>query len=563
MDPLEEAKHIKNIAVLSKEATIEYEELIKENEQVKNENARLLQDKHEALQKVKEFHRVSQLVVEEVSAMQNHLEIEKSCRENAEVLATKLNKDNKNLKRISAMYMAQLGKEVVPLDLTSDEDSDVNTSSDKESRCVSEECQKQISELRDKLVSILEEKKELSFQLENLKSHWEDMNEKLQEEKERNTALTTKAVEQNEVLSKYNKVSALAVEEYEDMEQSLELEKDLRNKAESFAHEMLVEQKKLKRQSQFLMEKIVPSEQLLEALREVVVLTGTIENERIRHKQEMEDKEEQLKNLPMKKEMIALLKRLDLLEEDKKELELKCKISEQRGNDLKHTIDELQKQIHLAANPQPPPPPPPPPLPPPSTTTSNPLKNLMALVYKRQQASRSYNVSGTEKDSSNTLGGSLEDLKQQAVDEMMERIKKGVNLRKVKHTDRPPVFMRKSQESAVQELKGMLKSSKAGTLTTVKEVTEENELERILRVRKASTENNVNHGKSFGSSRGTMGMMSQSMPTLNTGNEFIRKGFNRTHLKRELSKNANPKTPLPNSGPSQEEGDDCSSLNNL
>lgn len=36
------------------------------------------------------FHVVSQMVIEEVNVLQTQLEIEKSCRENAEALATKV-----------------------------------------------------------------------------------------------------------------------------------------------------------------------------------------------------------------------------------------------------------------------------------------------------------------------------------------------------------------------------------------------------------------------------------------------------------------------------------------
>ncbi|XP_078080454.1 shootin-1-like [Mustelus asterias] len=86
----EEEKHFKNLNDLSKQAIDEYEELIKENDKIREENARLIEEKDNAIQQVKRFHRVSQMVIEEVSTIQDHLEIEKSCRESAEVFASKV-----------------------------------------------------------------------------------------------------------------------------------------------------------------------------------------------------------------------------------------------------------------------------------------------------------------------------------------------------------------------------------------------------------------------------------------------------------------------------------------
>ncbi|XP_048406876.2 shootin-1 [Stegostoma tigrinum] len=485
----EEENHIRNPNELSKQAIDECEELIKENERIKDQNAKLIEENNNAIHQLKEFHRVSQLVIEEVSTIQNHLDIEKSCRESAEVFASQLDKDNRSLKRISMLYMAQLGKETIPLNLTFDEDSAIiatNTTLDKDARCSSVDCQQQIQDLQNELISTLEEKKQLSFQMENLKGLWEDLTDKLQKEEQKNIDLAAEIDKQSQLLAKYNKVSILALEEYDDLEKSLDLEKDLRKEAETFAREMLLEQKKLKRQSQILIQKMVPNEQLMEALDDLAIVTETIEEERILHETKLKEMQEKLDDCTLKKEVKSLMKQLELLKEDKEELEVKCQNYAQQVKDLKHTIDELQKQIQQGEKPMPSPPPPPPPPPPVPSPTSSPLKNLMMIICKRQKA---FNLSGVGKALSEEAGKPLEDLKKQAVDEMMERIKKGVHLRKVDHTNR--IRLNKGEppeENALQELRAMLKSSKVGALTTITQVTEENELERVLRHRKAATE---------------------------------------------------------------------------
>uniref|UniRef100_UPI00398EF281 shootin-1 n=1 Tax=Pristiophorus japonicus TaxID=55135 RepID=UPI00398EF281 len=483
----EEEKHIKTLNDLSKQAIDDYEELVKENEKIREENARLIEEEKNAIQQLKEFHRVSEMVFEEVNTIQSHLDIEKSCRESAEVFASKLNKDNRSLKRISMLCMAKLGTETIPIELSLDGNSAIDVAGiplDKDARCSSVECQQQIQEFQDKLLSTLEEKKQLSFQLENLRGQWEALTDKLQKEEQRNIDLAVEVEKQNQVLAKYNKVSILALEEYEGLEQTLELEKDLRKEAETFAHEVLVEQKKLKRQSQILIQKMVPNEQLMAALDNLAIVTETIEEERILHGKKLKEMEEQLENSTLRKEVNSLMKQLELFKEEKEELEHQCQNSYQQVKELKHTNDELRKRIQQAENPTLSPPPPPPPLPLPSPS-SNPLKNLMMIICKRQQAS---NLSGVEKALSEESGSPLDDLKKQAVDEMMERIKKGVHLKKVNRTDKTPLIKNKPPDNALRELRGILKSSKDGTLTTITPLTEENELERILQRRKAATE---------------------------------------------------------------------------
>ncbi|XP_078268958.1 shootin-1-like [Rhinoraja longicauda] len=484
------------------------------------------------------------MVIDEVNVIQSHLDIEKSCRETAEVFASKLNKDNKKLKRISILCMGKLATDALPVELSLGENSTIvatNMQLDEDFGCTSIECQHQIQDLREKLTSALEEKKQLSFQLETIRGHCKELNDKLQKEEERNIVLATKVDKQNQILTKYNKVSTLALEEYESLEQSLEMEKDLREEAECFAHEMLVEQKKLKRQSRVLIQNMVPHEQLMKALDELAIVTEIVEKERILHERKMKEMEEHLNNSRLQKEINSLRKQLTLFEEDKDELKLKCKKSDQQVNDLKHTIDEFQKRIQQAESSTPPPPPPPPAPPLPQLTPStNPLKNLMMIICKKQKAS----------NLSQESGGSLDGVKKQAVDEMMERIKKGVQLRKVNYPNKTPLTKNAPPEyNALRELRGILKSHKDGTLATVTQVTRENELERILCHRKEITETNADlQHKAIDTS--------QCVAALSSGNILSRNNFNRGSSWRERSKKVNSKLSDSCSVPNQKKEND-------
>ncbi|XP_075360591.1 shootin-1 isoform X2 [Mycteria americana] len=491
MNSSDEEKQLELLASLKDQAIGEYEELRAENKKTKEECDKIKQERDEAVKKLEEFQKISHMVIEEVNCIQNHLEIEKTCRESAEALASKLNKENKTLKRISMLYMAKLGPEIITEEINIDEDDSSTDTEANSGSCNSMHCQQQIKELRDQIVSVHEEKKTLTIELENLRCKLVEVIEEVNKVKEEKAALTTEVNKQQKLLEKCNRVSVLAVEEYEELHVNFELEKNLRKKAESFAQEMFIEQNKMKRQSQLLLQNSAPDQQLLKALDDNAKLTHTLEEERLQHQQKIKELEEQLESQALHKEISRLKQQLELLEEDKKELELKCQNSEEKARDLKHSVDELQKRIQQSENPAPPPPPPPPPpLPPPPPP--NPIRSLMSMIRKRSHSNT--NVSKKEKPPQQESGEEVTDLKRQAVEEMMDRIKKGVHLRPVNQSSRPKTKPEtpKPSESAMKELKGILetlnKSTSSRSLKSLETDSSETELERVLRRRKVTTD---------------------------------------------------------------------------
>lgn len=549
MNSSDEEKQLQLITSLKEQAIGEYEDLRAENQKTKEKCDKIRQERDEAVKKLEEFQKISHMVIEEVNFMQNHLEIEKTCRESAEALATKLNKENKTLKRISMLYMAKLGPDVITEEINIDEEDPAGDTDGATETCVSVQCQRQIKELRDQIVSVQEEKKILAIELENLKSKLVEVIEEVNKVKQEKAVLNSEVLEQRKVLEKCNRVSMLAVEEYEEMQVNLELEKDLRKKAESFAQEMFIEQNKLKRQSHLLLQSSVPDQQLLKALDENAKLTQQLEEERIQHQQKVKELEEQLENETLHKEIHNLKQQLELLEEDKKELELKYQNSEEKARNLKHSVDELQKRVNQSENSVPPPPPPPPPLPPPPP---NPIRSLMSMIRKRSHPSGS----GAKKEKATPPETTEEvtDLKRQAVEEMMDRIKKGVHLRPVNQTARPKAKPESSKgsESAVNELKGILgtlnKSTSSRSLKSLDPENSETELERILRRRKLTAEADSS------SPTGILATSeSKSMPVLGSVSSVTKTALTKKTLEAEFN-SSSPLTPEPGEGPRKLEG---------
>ncbi|XP_066179614.1 shootin-1 isoform X2 [Sylvia atricapilla] len=541
MNSSDEEKQLELLASLKDQAIGEYEELRAENKKTKEECDKIKQERDEAVKKLEEFQKISHMVIEEVNCIQNSLEIEKTCRESAEALASKLNKENKTLKRISMLYMAKLGPEIITEEINIDEDESSTDTEATSGSCNSVHCQQQIKELRDQIVSVHEEKKTLAIELENLRCKLAEVIEEVNKLKEEKAVLTTEVNKQQKLLEKCNRVSVLAVEEYEELHENFELEKNLRKKAESFAQEMFIEQNKMKRQSQLLLQNSAPDQQLLKALDDNAKLTHTLEEERLQHQQKIKELEEQLENQSLHKEISRLKQQLELLEEDKKELELKCQHAEEKARDLKHSVDELQKRVQQSANPAPPPPPPPPPpLPPPPPP--NPIRSLMSMIRKRSHSNT--NVSKKEKPPQQESGEEVTDLKRQAVEEMMDRIKKGVHLRPVNQSSRPKTKPEtpKPSESAMKELKGILetlnKSTSSRSLKSLETDSGETELERVLRRRKVTTD------QDSGSPTGILATSeSKSLPVLGSGASAPQAALNKKDVETEFT------SKVPNSGP--------------
>ncbi|XP_031453275.1 shootin-1 [Phasianus colchicus] len=544
MNSSDEEKQLELLVSLKDRAIGEYEELRAENKKTKEECDKIKQERDEAVKKLEEFQKISHMVIEEVNCIQNHLEIEKTCRESAEALASKLNKENKTLKRISMLYMAKLGPEIITEEINIDEDDPSTDTEANSGSCNSVHCQQQIKELRDQIISVHEEKKTLAIELENLRCKLVEVIEEVNKVKEEKAALTTEVNKQQKLLEKCNRVSVLAVEEYEELHVNFELEKNLRKKAESFAQEMFIEQNKMKRQSQLLLQNSAPDQQLLKALDDNAKLTHTLEEERLQHQQKVKELEEQLENQALHKEISRLKQQLELLEEDKKELELKCQNSEEKARDLKHTVDELQKRIHQSENPAPPPPPPPPPpLPPPPPP--NPIRSLMSMIRKRSHSNT--NVSKKEKPPQQESGEEVTDLKRQAVEEMMDRIKKGVHLRPVNQSSRPKTKPEtpKPSESAMKELKGILetlnKSTSSRSLKSLETDSGETELERVLRRRKVTTD------QDSGNPTGILATSeSKSLPVLGSEASGVQTASKKKDLETEFSSKVSDSGPVSN-----------------
>uniref|UniRef100_A0A3Q0T565 Shootin-1 n=1 Tax=Amphilophus citrinellus TaxID=61819 RepID=A0A3Q0T565_AMPCI len=361
---------------------------------------------------------VSQMVIEEVSAIQETLEIERMCRESAEALASKLNQQNFSLKRKSMMLLSHISPETIEeinLNDEAEESEDLDASSN---ICLSPQCHTTISELQSKLEMTLKDKNQAISDLEAVREQLRETKEKLLKEKHDNTVLIAETLRQKKLLGKYHRVSQLAVGEYETLQDSLNLERDLRTEAENFARAMVVKENNLKRQSQILMQNSSPSQTLQDALSEVTRLTEELETQRLEHQNQVciKKMEDMVASCETQRELMALRHTLELLEEEKKEYRNKCSKAELEAKDLRFTGEVTQYWNWNTVS-------------------------LLSLIRKRRDIRT--DIPLVEQDSAKTPEV---DVRQQAVEEMMQRIKKGVQLRPVSQS---PNRARRQVSSAI------------------------------------------------------------------------------------------------------------------
>uniref|UniRef100_W5N0V1 Si:dkey-280e21.3 n=1 Tax=Lepisosteus oculatus TaxID=7918 RepID=W5N0V1_LEPOC len=422
------------------------------------------------------------MVIEEVSVLQTQLEIEKSCRENAEALATKLNCENRKLKYLSLTSRPCLDELLPSISdcIALEEEAEPQDPSPDPFT----QYQQQVKDLQETVSVLLEEKKQLTCQLQDQQSQIEELTARIEKDQAEMKELHKTVEQQSKTIKRFNRVSVMAAQEYEDLREQLDLEQSLRQKAESYAHEMLVKQKEANRQSMILLQQADPSLQLLKALEDVASITKTLEDERQQHQQKVKELELELQESALRLKLSEQQKHLELVEEEKREADVRIQQLEEKNSQLESQVQELldvQKTqpselgtaLHALVLS--------------SLAFERCFRELLSLIAIMRKSSK--NSKGPLKAEPAPVSGPVDDVKVKAVNEMMERIKHGVVLRPVKGQDtkQPQPPEEKQQESAMEELKGILDNVKKSPSRGFPEVApgkKDSELEVILRRRR-------------------------------------------------------------------------------
>uniref|UniRef100_K1R7M1 Shootin-1 n=1 Tax=Magallana gigas TaxID=29159 RepID=K1R7M1_MAGGI len=272
---------------LSSQVLVRYDDLLYkflENEKVYNSTVHKLKLRESQL---KEMKKLIQPAISEYERMKLKYEIEFNCRTQAEMLATKITTQNKELKRQSKMLLDLQGPN--PPDITKmNFDLDLDEKEDSMEEYRQEQSQK-IQKLEEELIAVQQELGSLREDLGIEKDHSSKWKTKFEEMKEsRNEAEKVVAL-YKEAMKDLSKVSEEAVREYEALQQKYELEKQCRSGAEQFATEIRIQNEAMKKQSMILLTEAASDPKLMLALHEVEQLTQELETQKQKYEQEIKE----------------------------------------------------------------------------------------------------------------------------------------------------------------------------------------------------------------------------------------------------------------------------------
>ncbi|XP_053314063.1 shootin-1-like isoform X6 [Spea bombifrons] len=349
------------------------------------------------------------------------------------------------------------------------------------------------TELQEIITSLMKEKQEAFLEKEDLKDQIRKLREEMEIERMEGKSLLKVLSNNEKTFKKLSRVSMMVTHEYNEMMQQLELEQSLRQEAELFAHAMLKEQQAANRQSMILMQNLEPNVMLLRALEEVRKLTNSLEET----KQDLESKlvnlESELVKRPSQEEFELIQEELKAAHMEKCHLQHHLKKIAQRYSLLEEKVKVMEEKVkeeigrtgeQFTAAPSPPIPPPVPPPPPPCRSFKV-TESPVALIQQR---------SGMKTPGRDTLKR-CEDLKTEAVKEMMERIKHGIVLKPVRRDGQSHYAAVNKRKSVINELHGILDTMrKPGRRTSIRRTSRkvtENELEGVLGRRRRIVDESV------------------------------------------------------------------------
>ncbi|XP_025094337.1 shootin-1-like isoform X2 [Pomacea canaliculata] len=432
-----------------------HEELLKkykENEQQYNQLADRLKTTEEQLAKMGKLY---EPVYNEYEKIKNKFEIEMECRHHAEEYASKISRENRNLRRMSQMVSAKHGVSLVEFNLESENSENKDT------------YEEYLETLNQKISDLKEENSQLTAELKKFKEDYQIEKDKKLNYSKQNERLKTEVKQVKHSLQQYeaalanlSKASDLAFQEYEKLKGSYEKEILCRDQAEKYASTLFAEKEAAKRQSTMLLMEVASDRKLMKAMVEIEDLTRQLEQQKRQYEEQMSDLKEELTSLKDQELLTSLEQENQQLLEERGSLQTQLARLESQINDLRSQYTKLsdeyeniEKRLEEAT--RPPPPPPPPPLPPPTKKLG-----LFGRRDKKKAAAAAAAAAASGGKNGSKPGVPTNDDYSKAIDEMMKRIKDGKPLTRAPKQVRRPSCPDETDGSAMNELKGLLTNLK-------------------------------------------------------------------------------------------------------
>ncbi|XP_052772087.1 shootin-1-like isoform X2 [Mya arenaria] len=411
----EDTAKLQKLETLSKDVLKEYDDLLKQFEELKSENASLSKKVSEKNAEIKTVNEYIDPAIAEYEKLKLKYEIEKGCRHEAEIYASQIHQHNKKLKRqtvdLCSMLSAGGSANFNVVDLKFEDE-------DKEEKEIENGYQTSlnntIKELKNEVghlkASLLSTQNDLEAKTENYKS----MSSMYKAAKLKLKQTEKSLRDHKAALKELSTVSEEAYQEYENLQDKFNLEMQKRGFAERKMAELTVDNGKMKRQSAVLLSQVSPGDKLHLALMEIEDLTNKLEEQRKHYDRQISELEEKVDS-GSSESMNAKEEETQALEGERDDLISRVKEYEDKYANLETEYDALLKKYEESKRPPPPPPPPPPPA---ISTT----KGFLNKITRKKK-----------KDIEATIrlkGGVVNDDFSKVLEDMMSNIKTGKTLRK-------------------------------------------------------------------------------------------------------------------------------------
>ncbi|XP_032439981.1 shootin-1 isoform X1 [Xiphophorus hellerii] len=439
------------------------EELTREQDQLREQLVAEAEEKEAILRKMSKqtktmtkIKRVSQLVTEEFTEMSQQLELEQGLRQHAEVFAHQMLAEQKAAERPSTMEACASEADVrLRLQRALTQICGINTALCNIQRYYQDQikpstgAEEELRDLREQLRKSEEERKMLEGQLSQVNAPVTELREQLRKSEEGRKTLEGQLSQVNAPVTELRE----QLRKSEDGRKMLEGQLSQVNAPVTELREQLRKSEEERKILEGQLSQVnAPVTELREQLRKSEEGRKTLEGQLSQVNAPVTELREQLRKTEEERKMLE--GQLSQVEASVTELREEVKHLQERMN----TEEKNEDLEEVTAPPLPPPPPPPPP-PLPSPT---PVINLQDFLR-----SRKHRVNGGD----NNKPAPLKDIKAKAVDEMMERIKRGIVLRPIQNIQEEDSSWRDqrsdNRKSAVLELKGMLDNIKRQHLRRV------------------------------------------------------------------------------------------------
>uniref|UniRef100_H3CD08 Shootin 2 n=1 Tax=Tetraodon nigroviridis TaxID=99883 RepID=H3CD08_TETNG len=479
------------------------------------QSAILEMQRDEANQRVRKLEEASSQLLREIDMLEIQFQIERSCRESAEALAVKMSRENSVLKRASQALMPLIPEQLEDAAaLTSDPEVDSATvggdavDGSKERGDDTQlllESQAKIAELQTIVDDLLTDKLLLEQQIEDLTKEGLQLREQLELQVEEKEAIMREMNKQSRTMNKIKRVSQLVTQEFTEMSEELELQRGLRQHAEDFCFHLM--QKATREQGSDV--GVGVGVDLRRAMEQVSIISEALFN--IQHWYQEKPRQSGTEESGVLSEVQRLKDQLEMSEEQRKDLERQLSeaslaAAQLQGEGtarrpghyfcsiLSNNVDVLYRSTsrsptvnHYCHQVCPPPPP----------TLPSPTFKLVSVSVLSDLFDLSVPPSPVvlrRKTRPVSVEPKRPDIRANAVEEMMARIKKGIVLRPVSRKQEDDGTWtdqrNENRKSAIVELKGMLDQVKHQPLRGVaprkrmSRNVEEAELLRVLQRRR-------------------------------------------------------------------------------